>query len=76
MKPEPIIHLLIPKEFKVWCLHNRPPGPKMNITMFPSKATCANCLSNFRYANGKKPRFKVRWTSRHDPNPRTPELEA
>lgn len=32
MSEQPIYHLLMPKEFRVWCLPRRAPGPKMNIT--------------------------------------------
>lgn len=73
---EPIYHLLVPKEFRVWCIRNRPPGVAMNVTRLPSKANCVNCLTNYRYANGKKAAFKMRWTNRNNPLPQTPELEA
>jgi len=61
----PIYHLLMPKEFRVWCIHNRPPGPKMNVTTRPSKCNCVTCLTNYRYAHGKKAVFKLRWTDRY-----------
>lgn len=62
---EPIKHLLKPKEFRVWCLSNRAPGPKMQLTIFASKATCARCLTNMRWAGGKKRgKFKVVHTGR------------
>lgn len=64
---KPIYHLLVPKEFKVWCLHNRPPGPSMNVTQLPSKANCVNCLTNYRYATGKKTIFRKAWTDRYEP---------
>ena len=72
---DPILHLLVPKEFRTWCIRNRPPGPKMDVTRFPSKATCVTCLTNYRYANGKPAVFRRAWTSRHDPQPQTPQLE-
>lgn len=74
-KEEPLFHLLKPKEFRVWCVPSRPPGPKMAVTNLPSKATCVNCLTKFRYATGRKAVFRVAWTSRDNPLPRTPKLE-
>jgi len=33
----------------VWCIGmSRPPGPKMEVTKFPSQSTCANCLTKMR----------------------------
>ena len=74
---EPLIHLLIPKEFKVYCVH-RKPSPVMKFTMYPSKATCANCLTQYRHRDGFKKgkgrsAFKVSWTSRHNPHPGDPD---
>lgn len=43
-----ILHLLVPKEFQVWCRKSKPPGKDMRFTRLPSKATCANCLTAFR----------------------------
>lgn len=60
---EKIIHLLIPKEFRVWCLPNR--APDFAFTKYPSKATCGNCLTKMRAStNDKKTRFMVYHTSR------------
>lgn len=72
---EPIYHLLKPKEYRTWRIPGRAPGPAMNITQLPSKASCATCLTNFRYATGKGKTFKVRWTSRHDARGYEPPLE-
>lgn len=72
---EPIFHLLVPKEFRVWCLRRRPPGPDMNVTNLPSKASCVNCLTNYRYANGRRAIFRKKWTTRFEPNPQEPQLD-
>lgn len=75
-REEPIVHLLIPKEYRVWCIGmRRPPGPKMAVTALPSKATCVVCLTNYRYSKGHRKAFKVKWTSRHEPIPQTPALK-
>lgn len=59
---ESIKHLLIPKQFKVYCLPNRGAGT-LSVTNLPSKATCANCLTMFRRKSGKrKAEFKVAHT--------------
>ena len=55
MKEQPIIHLLKPGEYRVWC---RPPDfvpGNLTCSTLPSKATCAVCLGNMR--GGKD--FKV-----------------
>ena len=44
---EKIIHLLIPKEFRCWCLPNDVPD-NLTFTNQPSKCTCANCLTAMR----------------------------
>ena len=78
MSDEPLIyHLLKPKEFRVWCVPNRPPGVAMNVTRFPSKATCVNCLTNYRFDKngGKKGTFRKAWTANAKFHERTPELE-
>jgi hypothetical protein len=54
---EKLIHLLIPRQFKIWCVQ-RKPSHTMQFTMHPSKATCANCLTRMR---GGKP-FRVAHT--------------
>lgn len=59
-----IIHLLIPKQFAVWCRPDKPVG-NYHITNRPSKANCANCLTAFRTKTGNiRRRFKVS----HTPN--------
>lgn len=59
-----IIHLLKPKEFRVWCRPNDVPG-NFAVTTIPSVADCANCLTAFRTAtNGRKARFRVAHTNR------------
>lgn len=67
---DPIIHLLIPKEFRVWCRPEKPVGD-YPITRFASKATCANCLTRYRTnSTGRCARFKVVHTGRElDPDP-------
>lgn len=64
-----VIHLLKPKEWAVWCK----PDLQMtfnNFTMYPSKATCGNCLTIMRRMTYKgkkgKGRFKVSHTNRED----------
>jgi hypothetical protein len=65
-----LYHLLKPKEFRVWCIGDRrPPGPAMKVTSLPSKTTCVNCLTSFRYAkghrstNGNCSLFRVKWVN-------------
>ena len=72
-----IYHLLKPKEYRVWCAPNRPPGPAMQVTSLPSKATCVNCLTNLRYHlnGGKKGVFRKAWTANAKFSEQTPELE-
>lgn len=64
---EKLTHLLIPKEYHVWCRPSKPPG-EFNVTMFPSKCNCANCLTAMRRHTGKgrkgyRGEFKVRHTT-------------
>lgn len=59
MATEPLRHLLIPKEFRVWCRPTVPPG-KFAVTKYPSKATCANCLTAYRATTkGNRKPFRV-----------------
>lgn len=59
-----LTHLLIPKQYRVWCRPNDVPGD-FDITALPSKADCANCLTAFRTATTwRKARFRVSHTSR------------
>lgn len=59
-----LTHLLIPKQYRVWCRPNDVPG-NFNITAYPSLADCANCLTAFRTAtNGRKTPFRVAHTNR------------
>lgn len=60
------IHLLKKGEFRAWCVPNRPPGPKMTTTIYPSKATCLDCLGKFRFASGKPYRFLRSWTKDYE----------
>lgn len=56
---EKLKHLLIPATFRVYCRPNNPVGD-FDVTVFPSKANCANCLTAFRIATtGRKTPFKV-----------------
>lgn len=68
---KPIYHLLIPKQYRVWCVPNRVPGGEMAVTSVPSRATCANCLTAFRRSTtGRKSRFRVTHTGRElEPDP-------
>lgn len=59
---EVLKHLLIKGEFKVWCT-GRAAG-SLEVTIYPSKTTCANCLSRYRWAYGRKKRFCVTHTGR------------
>lgn len=57
-----LIHLLIPKEFRVWCVPSRRVG-ELDVTIYPSKSTCANCLTKWRSkTKGIKKFFRVRNT--------------
>ena len=59
-----IIHLLKPKEYRVWCRPHDVPGD-FKITNLPSKADCANYLTAFRTTmTGRKQRFRVWHTPR------------
>lgn len=70
MSVEPLVHLLVPKEFRVWCRRNSPIGD-FSITNLPSKATCANCLTAMRTATGgSRSPFRVTHTGRElEPDP-------
>lgn len=60
-----IVHLLKPKEYRVWCLPNRPVG-NLATTNKPSKCTCGNCLTIMRGATqGRHSQFLVHWTRRN-----------
>ncbi len=61
---KPLVHLLKPKEFRVWCRPDSTPGD-LTVTSKPSKVTCANCLTVFRSKtqNRHKP-FAVSHTGR------------
>lgn len=67
------IHLLKKGEFRAWCVPNRPPGPKMTTTIYPSKATCLDCLGKFRVSKGHSYQFRRSWTDGYEPSPRTPK---
>jgi hypothetical protein len=54
-----LYHLLIKGQFRVWCRPNNPIGD-YNVTILPSKANCANCLTAYRSGS---PGF----TARHRP---------
>lgn len=59
MRNEAIKHLLIPKQFAVYCRPSKPAG-SLAITTEPPKATCANCLTRYRQSKGgKRAGFKV-----------------
>lgn len=45
---EKIKHLLIPKQFRVYCRPNHLITPGMVTTTKPSETGCANCLTAFR----------------------------
>lgn len=62
-----LLHLLIPKEFEVWCRPGKSPE-NLSVTNTPSKATCANCLTAYRMkTTGRKNRFHVSHTNRVSP---------
>ena len=70
-----IIHLLKPKEYRVWCRPNYIPG-NFKTTIFPSLTDCANCLTAFRtYTTGRKNRFRVAHTPRKATLPPPAERE-
>lgn len=48
----PLVHLLIPKEFKVYC-RSKAPSSDMTLTVSATKATCANCLTKFMRSKGR-----------------------
>lgn len=61
---DPIIHLLIPKEYRVWCLPNKVPNA-LSFTKLPSVATCCNCLTAFRVkTSGNHRPFRMLHTPR------------
>lgn len=47
MSKQRLVHLLRPKEYRVYCRPNDEPGD-FDVTTKPSKVTCANCLTAFR----------------------------
>lgn len=49
-KPSKIIHLLVPKEFRVYCIGTRKPT-QLLFTTKPSACTCSNCLTLWRRKN-------------------------
>ncbi len=60
------MHLLKPKEFRVWCRPNDPPDD-FSVTTQPSKCTCANCLTIYRAAaSGNYKPFRVAHTLRNN----------
>lgn len=65
--PEPkevLTHLLIPKENHVWCRPKAALG-NYDVTIYPSKTTCANCLTAFRtHTQGRRTQFRVAHTGR------------
>lgn len=63
MSEQKLIHLLKPKEFRVWCRPNDVPGD-FGVTSLPSKCTCANCLTVYRSTTtGNFRPFKVSHTA-------------
>ncbi len=66
---EKIIHLLKPKEFRVWCAPNNPVGTKKEITNLMSKCTCVNCLDRLSYARTGKG-TKIRASDLRQPDER------
>ena len=62
----PIIHLLKPKDYRVWCLPNKVPSD-LSITSRPGKATCCNCLTAMRReTTGRRAHFRSSHTFRVD----------
>lgn len=58
-----LTHLLKPKEYRVWCRPNQIPGD-FDITTFPSKCNCANCLTVMRrWTTGRRTQFRVAHTA-------------
>jgi len=65
MNEEPIKHLLIPKEFRVFCRPNHPISTEMQFCRLPCESICGNCLTAFRTkTTGNRKRFGVRHTTR------------
>jgi len=63
-KPSKIIHLLKPKEYRVWCRPKVVPG-NFSVTTEACKATCANCLSTMRWhTQGRRGQFRASHTGR------------
>lgn len=63
---EQLIHLLKPKQFRVWCRPDSLPGD-FAVTTRPPKATCANCLTAWRAkTQGHHGGFKVAHTLRKE----------
>ncbi len=67
-KKEPLVHLLIKKQYRVWCRPNQGPPDKLITTTLPSKVTCASCLTAYRMkTTGRKSPFRVSHTGRKSP---------
>lgn len=57
-----IVHLLVPKEFRVWCAKRINPA-NVKFTRAVSQCTCANCLTRWRQNNTQyKGRYMVAHT--------------
>jgi len=61
-----IKHLLKPKEFRVWCRPKSVPR-NLDVTMYPSKATCAQCLTRMRFQTTGNRRPVSVWAARDTP---------
>lgn len=72
---EPIFHLLVPKQFRTWCIASKPPSAAMNTTILVSKCNCVNCLTKYRRSIGRPTQFRKKWTNRAEWREQTPELE-
>lgn len=48
-----LVHLLIPKEHRVWCMKKRQLAVHVKVTTLPSEATCCNCLTAWRSTTQK-----------------------
>lgn len=65
---EKIKHLLIPREFRIWCRPNHPIG-EQDLTTKPSETGCANCLTAFRAkTTGKTQPFRTRHAHNRNPS--------
>lgn len=49
-------HLLIKGEHRVWCTGKKP-SDSLDITMYPSKTTCAICLTKYRRSTRPTAKF-------------------